>query len=127
MDAVALNKAAELLRRARGLAPERLEIHERLAQVLPLLSAREEARGEFLWLCDYYCQQEDLAQARCQLERLLELWGEDLETRRRLAQLHLEAGEGAKAAQSLSDLAEQARAKGRMTEARSALEQALQL
>ena len=64
MDPVALNKAAELLRRARGLAPQRLEIHERLAQVLPLLPAREEARGEFLWLSDYYCRRDDFSWIR---------------------------------------------------------------
>jgi len=127
MNAVALNKAAELLRRARGLAPERLEVHERLAQVLPLLPAREEAREEFLWLCEYYRSQEDLAEARRQLEKLLELGGEDLDIRRRLARLHLEAGEPGKAAQALSGLAEQARAKGQMAEARRALEEALEI
>ena len=140
MDAVSLNKAADLLRQARRLDPERLETHERLAEVLPLLSTaeatggrrvskrlREESRDVLLWLSRYHQEERDLVRAKSRLEALLELQGEDLEIRRRLIQLDLEGGAGRGAANSLADLAGRHRAEGQAAQAQELLEEALEI
>lgn len=125
MDTVALNKAAELLRRARRLAPERLEVRRNLSRVLPQLSAWEEAREEYLWLSQYHADQRDLIQARQCLEDWLAIRGEDPDIRLRLARLSQEAGDVAGAVAALAEIAEHYHQQGLLSKAQEVFEEAL--
>ena len=126
VDVAALGKAADLLRKARGLDPERLEVRRQLAEVLYHVSPGPEAREEFLWLSDYHRRQKNLVEARLQLERYLEVQQDDLGVQQRLAELHLEAGDTASATTILATVAEQHRAQGNPAQAQQALEKALE-
>jgi len=125
MDVAALSKAAELLRRAKKLDPNRVEVHQRLAEVLPMLSESEEARQEYLWLGGYYRRADDLAQARRQLQLWLDRNPDDFEIQLKLAEWNHEAGETAKAVLALSEAAERCLQQDRNQEALGALETAL--
>lgn len=125
MDLTALSKAAELLRRARKLDPNRVEVHQRLAAVLPSLSETEEARQEYLWLGGYYRHADDLAQARKQLQLWLDRNPDDFEIQVKLAEWNHEAGETAKAVLTLAETAERCLQQGHNQEALGALETAL--
>ena len=139
MDISALKKSAALLHKAKRLEPDRLEIHERLAKVfsllLPLLSetevsrfgTRTKCRQEFFWLTDFYRQKKDLTLARRQLEDWIQLQKDDLEAHARLAELHEETGDKAKATAVYSEIAEQHLKQGQNAEAGAVLEKAIQL
>jgi tetratricopeptide (TPR) repeat protein len=128
MDSAALSKAAEYLRRAKRLDPERIEVRQRLTKVLALLPESPETREEFLWLSDHYRNQRDLVRARQQVEFLIGLQcGQDPDVRQRLAELHLEAGDRATAAATYSEIAGQYDSLGQLAQAQQALERALEI
>ncbi len=101
-----LPKAIAIYKKINRLAPQRLDIFERLGELYIEQGLVVEAKSQFRMLADHYARNEDMASAIRAQERLSEIDPNDFTTRLKVADLLLESGETERAMEAYGSLGE---------------------
>jgi tetratricopeptide (TPR) repeat protein len=101
-----LPKAIAIYKKINRLAPQRLDIFERLGDLYIEQGLMVEAKSQFRMLADHYARNDDLESAIRAQQRLSEIDPDDFTTRLKVADLLLESGETERAMEAYAALGE---------------------